>query len=60
MRLQIISTTDGRFLGHEFEDVFPIQLTPDTLFAPDHPAAQIAPATWRFANSNYVIDAKEV
>lgn len=60
MKLQIVSTTDGKFLGHEFEDVFPIALTPDFGFSPDRAPFPIGPAVWRFANSNYVIDAKEV
>lgn len=59
MKLQIISTTDGKFIGLEFNDKFPIKLG-DIEFTPDSTPIQIGNKTWRFFNSNYSIDTKEV
>jgi len=59
MNLHIVSTTDGRFLGHEFQDIFPLVLGAYQ-FIPDDPPMPIGGGLWRFSNSNYSIDAKEV
>jgi hypothetical protein len=59
MQLEIITTTDGRFIGHVIDTTpRPIVLDAADLFWPDR-IWQIAPGVWRLANSNYVIDAKE-
>jgi hypothetical protein len=59
MLLEIIATTDGRYIGATFDPAArPIHLAIDRDFTPDR-VWQIAPGVWRLANSNYVIDAKE-
>ena len=60
MNLTIIGTTDGRFVGSEFDGALPIVLGGYFEFHPDKPPVQIAPKVWRFANSNYVVDTKEI
>ena len=59
MKLRIIGTTDGQFLGHEFTDKFPIILGGST-FSPDTVPQPLGGNAWRFHNSNYQIDAEEV
>lgn len=58
MKYIILTTSDGRFLGREFEDNFPIMLG-DYKFLPDFAPILISDKIWRFYNSNYSIDAKE-
>jgi hypothetical protein len=56
---RITSTTNGAFLGHEFNDAFPIILPNGSLFIPD--SVSILPSgESRFSTSNFIIDAKEV
>lgn len=60
MQLEIITTTDGRHVGRQFDSTDrPIHLDADEDFMPDR-VWQIAPGMWRLANSSYIIDAKEV
>jgi hypothetical protein len=59
MMLKIISTTDGRFIGTEFEPVFPLLLGDDFGFSPDK-AVPLSAVSTRFFNSNYCIDAEEI
>lgn len=58
MIFKIISTTDNKFLGIEFEDVFPVVLN-GYEFSPDYKPIDLGNKTWRFFNSNYSIEAKE-
>lgn len=55
--LQVISTTDGKFIGFIFNPDEPIILS-GFLFIPDKVQHQ-AGGVIRLSNSNYVIDAKE-
>lgn len=60
MLLEVINTTDGRHIGHRFDNTDrAIRLSSDEWFAPDR-TWLIAPNMWRLANSNYILDAKEV
>lgn len=60
MLLEIIDTTDGRHIGKIIDsEILPIELNNDTQFAPDR-IWQTDGNTWRLANSNYIIDSKEI
>lgn len=59
MNLVITNTTDNKYLGLKFQDIFPIKIG-DTEFTPDYPPISLGKMTWRFYNSNYSIDAKEI
>jgi hypothetical protein len=59
MLLKIITTTDGKFVGHLIDkDARPIALRADVLFTPDK-VVKISDTMWRLSSSNYVIDAQE-
>jgi hypothetical protein len=59
MLLEITNTTDGNHIGTVINsESMPIVLDADELFLPDR-VWQTGPGTWRLANSNYVVDAKE-
>jgi hypothetical protein len=59
MQLEIISTTDGRFIGRTIDtDPRPIVLDATDVFWPDR-IWQIGPGLWRLANSSYIIDGTE-
>lgn len=59
MLLEITQTTDGNHIGTIIDsDARPIVLDLDESFWPDR-VWQTGPVTWRLANSNYVVDAKE-
>ena len=58
MKLSVVSTTDGRYIGHTFDiEDNPIQLAPDVRVFIE----KIIPLShgMRFINSNYIIDAIE-
>jgi len=55
---QIISSTDNKFLGYTFDDTLPIILG-DFVFTPDN-KLPLGGSSWRFYNSNYSIDSKEM
>jgi hypothetical protein len=59
MNLQIISSTDGKFLMKLITDTIPILLG-DYEFIPDYPPIPLADKEWRLYNSNYSIDVREV
>lgn len=56
--MQIISTTDGKFVGLIFDPQKPIMLG-GTLFRYDK-MQSLSVGYFRFSNSNYVIDTKEI
>lgn len=57
--MKIVETTDGRFLGREFDETLPIVLDKGTVFVPDK--VELLPDNGkRFSNSSYVIDTIEV
>ena len=59
MIVQITATTDGRYLGHEFDsDDNPIQLD-DDVFVHVEKTMPI-PGGVRFINTSYVIDTVEI
>lgn len=55
---QIIESTDGKFLGHTFDPTQPIMLN-GAEFVPDK-VVDLGGGITRYANSNYIIDTKEV
>lgn len=60
MKMQIIQTTDGRYIGHEFDsEDNPIRLSDDVAVQVDK-KMDLGGSAGRFINSNYVIDAIEV
>lgn len=56
--MQIVNTTDGRFIGRQFDPSQPMVFDGFS-FAPDKVLAQPGGLV-RLSNSNYVIDAKEI
>ena len=58
MKYVITDTTDNKFLGHQFEDIYPIILPDGFSFTPDS-QIEIQPNYFRLITSNYVIDVKE-
>lgn len=54
---QIISTTDGRYIGVVLDVDAPINLD-GFVFVPDKTTA-LPDGTYRLSNSNYVIDVKD-
>lgn len=57
--MSITATTDGKFLGHEFDSADnPIVLDDDVAVAVDRTLP--LPDGIRFVSSNYIIDAREV
>lgn len=56
--MQIVNTTDGRFIGYQFDPSQPMVFDGFS-FAPDKVLAQPGGLV-RLSNSNYVIDAKEI
>lgn len=58
MKVQIISSTDNRFLGKIISDTFPLMLDDHTEFNPDGHMNVGAKIT-RYYNSNYSIDVQE-
>lgn len=56
--MQIVNTTDGRFIGRQFDPDKPM-LFDGFRFTPDKVQAQ-PDGVVRLSNSNYVIDAKEI
>ena len=58
MKIQIISSTDNKFLGKVIQDVFPVMLDDDTEFYPDN-NIKIGGKITRYHNSNYSIDVQE-
>ena len=59
MKHEITHSTDDQFLGHKFDDTEPIVLN-GSLFSPDKPKLSLGNGEWRFYNSNYSLDTKEV
>lgn len=59
MTLKITSTTDGKFLGYEFERNFPIILPNGSIFSPDY-IVTLPSGELRLITSNFIIDVKEV
>jgi hypothetical protein len=62
MTLKITSTTDGKYIGHEFVchgEKCIIHLSDDLDFLPDQ-IIEIGENQWRLANSNYVLDCEKV
>lgn len=55
---QIIATTDGKFIGMEVDPSLPLILD-GVEFVPDK-IIPISEGVYRYANSNYVIDVKEI
>ena len=55
---QIIETTDGKFIGLEFEEADGVLLD-GVPFHPDK-VTEVGDGIVRYANSNYVIDAKGI
>jgi len=59
MELEIISTTDDRYIGTVINTAdWQVELG-DRVFVPDR-VWSISVGLWRLANSNYVIDAQEI
>lgn len=59
MQVRVIDTTDGQFLGEEFDsEDRPIVFDDDVQFYPDRVIP--IPGGLRFASSNYIIDTREV
>jgi hypothetical protein len=58
MKIQIISSTDNKFLGKIIEDSFPLQLDEEHIFTPDG-KMQIGGKITRYYSSNYSIDVQE-
>ena len=59
MKVQIISSTDGRYLGKIIQDVFPVMLADDHDFVPDYPPISVGTQIKRYYNANYSIDVQE-
>jgi hypothetical protein len=60
MRVQIISSTDNKYLGKIIYDRFPVMLDDDTIFEPDGEPIKIGASITRYYNSNYSIDVQPV
>ena len=59
MMMQIVNTTDGRYIGHEFDSADnPIQLNEDVCVFIER--TMPLPDGVRFINTSYIIDAVEV
>ena len=59
MIVQITATTDGRYLGHEFDsDDNPIQLDDDVFVTVEK--TMPIPGGVRFINTSYIIDTVEI
>ena len=59
MKMQIVNSTDGRYLGHEFDsEDNPIQLDEDVFVFVEK--TMPLPDGVRFINTSYIIDAVEV
>lgn len=58
MMLSILDTTDGKYLGKVFDSEQPLFLS-NSEFVPDK-VIEVAPGEFRFSNSSYVIDVKEI
>lgn len=56
---KIISTTNGAFLGYEFEDTYPVVLPNGSLFYPEY-ISTLPSGELRLITSNFIIDVKEV
>lgn len=56
--MQIIGSTDGKFIGRVFDPEQPLVLN-GVVFVADR-VAQVSNGVFRFSNSNYVIDVKEI
>ena len=56
--MQIVNTTDGRFIGREFDPGAPMVFDGFS-FTPDK-GQPLPGGMVRLSNSNYVIDAKEI
>ena len=59
MILQIINTTDKRFLGLEFFNEFPLLLPNGSTFFPER-IVLLPSGEYRFITSNFIIEAKEI
>jgi len=59
MDLEIITTTDDRYIGTVINTADRQVNLGDTAFTPDR-VWSIGVGLWRLANSNYVIDAQEI
>jgi len=59
MNMQIVSTTDGNYVGEVISNLYPIMLD-GVQFIPDRPMKLVGDGLWRFSNSNYSIDAQEI
>ena len=60
MLLEIVATTDGKFVGRQIDtSAIPVLLCKDRAFLPDR-IFRIGEGRWRLANPSYVIDAVEV
>jgi hypothetical protein len=59
MKVQIISSTDGQFLGKIIQDVFPTMLDDNTEFMPSGDPILVGGQIKRYFNSNYSIDVQE-
>lgn len=59
MKLRITDSTDKKNLGQEITDTFPVQLS-GYEFMPDGLPIKLGANEWRFFNSNYSIDTREV
>lgn len=59
MKIQIISSTDGKYLGKVITDNFPVMLDDYTEFNPDKVGMKIGGVITRYYNSNYSIDTQE-
>ena len=59
MIVQIINTTDGRYLGHKFDsEDNPIQLEGDVFVTVEK--TMLIPGGVRFINTGYIIDTVEI
>lgn len=59
MMMQIVYTTDGRYLGHEFDSADnPIRLDGDVFVAVEK--TMPIPGGVRFINTSYIIDTVEI
>ena len=56
--MQIVTTTDGRFIGRQFDPAEPLVLD-GFQFVPDK-VQPLPGGMVRLSNSNYVIDAKDI
>ena len=59
MKMQIVNSTDGRYLGHEFDsEDNPIRLGGDVFVAVEK--TMPIPGGVRFINTSYIIDTVEI